>query len=85
MRGLPLSRLGRGTSPLWPLGVCLPPQPVEGGGGVSAPWSKIWLPRGCSRRSGAPGVAKVGGPWQEEAWKLDPDPATPTAITPTCL
>lgn len=55
------------------------------GWGVSAPWSKIWLPRGCSRRSGAPGVAKVGEPWQEEAWKLDPDPATPTATTPTCL
>lgn len=68
-------------APLARLGVCLSPQPVEGGGGeVSTPWSKIWLPRGCSRRSGAPGVAEVeGSPGRKRhgSWIRIPPPPSP--------
>lgn len=47
---------------------------------MSTPWSKIRLPRGCGRRSGAPGVAEVeGNPGRKRhgSWIRIPPPPPP--------
>lgn len=89
-RALPL--VVEGTSPLWPVWVCLPPQTVEGGGGGRAPHghdlAPTWLQSsqqgfwsGCKRG----GVLACRGRRSHEGWVRGLCPAIPTVATTTRL
>lgn len=89
-RALPLAV--EGTSPPWPVWVCLPPQTVEGGGGGRAPYghdlAPTWLQSsqqgfwgGCKRG----GVLACRGRRSHEGWARGLCPAIPTVATTTRL